>query len=32
MQIRNFCLYVGQEPRMTVENFDFAVENYFAVM
>ena len=31
-QIRNHCLYVGEEPRMTNQYFDFAVENYFAVM
>jgi predicted ATPase with chaperone activity len=32
LQIRNFCRYVDQPPKMTPENFDFAVENYFAVM
>lgn len=32
LQIRNFCRYVGQPAKMTPENFDFAVENYFAVM
>jgi predicted ATPase with chaperone activity len=31
-QIRNHCLYVGEEPRMTNQYFDYAVENYFAVM
>ncbi len=31
-QIRNFTRYVGDEPIMSPENFDFAVENYFAVM
>jgi hypothetical protein len=31
-QIRNYCRYVGEEPRMSPELFDFAVENYFAVM
>ncbi len=31
-QIRNYCKYVGHESRMSRENFDFAVENYFAVM
>ncbi|MCE9544359.1 MAG: AAA family ATPase [Planctomycetia bacterium] len=32
LQIRNHCLYQKTEPRMSRENFDFAVENYFAVM
>ncbi len=32
LQIRNFCHYVGGPPVMSPENFDFAVENYFAVM
>jgi hypothetical protein len=32
LQIRNFCSYVRQPAKMTPENFDFAVENYFAVM
>jgi hypothetical protein len=32
LQIRNFCRYVGKPAKMTPENFDFAVENYFAVM
>ena len=32
LQIRNFCRYVNKPPKMTPENFDFAVENYFAVM
>jgi hypothetical protein len=32
LQIRNFCRYVGKPAKMTKENFDFAVENYFAVM
>lgn len=31
-QIVNFCHYKKQTPAMTRENFDFAVENYFAVM
>jgi hypothetical protein len=31
-QIRNHCLYIGVEPEMTNEYFDYAVENYFAVM
>jgi hypothetical protein len=32
LQIRNFCRYVDKPPKMSPENFDFAVENYFAVM
>jgi hypothetical protein len=32
LQIRNYCRYVNKPPKMTPENFDFAVENYFAVM
>lgn len=32
LQIRNYCRYVNREPVMSPENFDFAVENYFAVM
>ncbi len=32
MQIRNFCHYQKVEPRMTPEMFDFACDNYFAVM
>ncbi|MEX2169626.1 MAG: AAA family ATPase [Pirellulales bacterium] len=32
LQIRNYCRYIGQPAKMTPENFDFAVENYFAVM
>jgi predicted ATPase with chaperone activity len=32
MQIRNFCQFQKQPPVMTPEYFDFAVENYFAVM
>lgn len=32
LQIRNYCRYVEIEPVMSPENFDFAVENYFAVM
>ena len=32
LQIRNFTNYIGGDPRMTRENFDFACENYFAVM
>jgi len=32
MQIRNFCHYQKTPTRMTPELFDFAVDNYFAVM
>jgi hypothetical protein len=32
MQIKNFCLYQRQPLSMSPEAFDFAVENYFAVM
>jgi hypothetical protein len=32
LQIRNFCRYMNRPLVMSPENFDFAVENYFAVM
>jgi hypothetical protein len=32
LQIRNYCRYVRKPAKMSKENFDFAVENYFAVM
>ena len=32
LQIRNFCRYTNRPAKLTPENFDFAVENYFAVM
>lgn len=32
LQVVNFCHYTNRKPEMTPENFDFAVENYFAVM
>ena len=32
LQVRNYCLFHKQPLRLTNENFDFAVENYFAVM
>ncbi|MDA7980541.1 MAG: AAA family ATPase [Pirellulales bacterium] len=32
LQIRNYCFYTSQEPKMTKEFMDLAVENYFAVM
>ncbi len=31
-QVRNYCLYQGMELILTREYFDYAVENYFAVM
>ncbi|HVC93547.1 MAG TPA: AAA family ATPase [Pirellulales bacterium] len=32
LQILNFCRYQRRSPEITPELFDFAVENYFAVM
>jgi predicted ATPase with chaperone activity len=32
MQVKNYCLFRKQPPKMTAEYFDLAVENYFAVM
>ncbi len=32
LQIRNYCRYVQKPVVMSKENFDFAVDNYFAVM
>lgn len=32
LQIRNYCFYLDSEPLMCKEYFDYAVENYFAVM
>ena len=32
LQIRNYCYYTKRDPVMSPETFDFAVENYFAVM
>jgi hypothetical protein len=32
MQVRNFCLFHNLPLELTAEYFDFAVENYFAVM
>lgn len=32
MQVKNMCLYRRMQPAMTPEFFDFAVDNYFAVM
>jgi hypothetical protein len=32
LQIRNFCLYNDRPLEMTPENFDYACDNYFAIM
>ena len=32
LQIKNYCLYQREEMVLSPERFDFAVENYFAVM
>jgi len=32
LQVRNYCLYHKVRPHLTSEHFDFAAENYFAVM
>ncbi len=32
LQIVNYCRYSGLAPQMTSEYFDYAVENYFAIM
>ena len=32
LQIRNYCFYTEREPVMSNDNFDFAVQNYFAIM
>ena len=32
LQIRNYCRYTSKPAKLTPETFDFAVENYFAVM
>ncbi|MCB9872871.1 MAG: AAA family ATPase [Planctomycetaceae bacterium] len=32
MQVRNHCFYQGKELKLTPEAFDFAAENYFAVL
>ncbi|WP_425615307.1 AAA family ATPase [Anatilimnocola sp. NA78] len=32
LQVKNFCLYQKQQPELTAEFLDLAVENYFAVM
>jgi hypothetical protein len=32
LQIVNYCRYMSLTPEMTNEYFDFAVENYFAIM
>jgi len=32
LQVKNYCLFRKTAPKLTNENFDLAVENYFAVM
>ncbi len=32
LQIRNYCAYTDEKPRMSPHFFDLAVENYFAIM
>jgi predicted ATPase with chaperone activity len=32
LQVKNYCLFRKTPPKLTNENFDLAVENYFAVM
>jgi hypothetical protein len=32
LQVKNFCAYLNQEPQLSPEYLDLAVENYFAVM
>ncbi len=32
LQIRNYCLFFQRPLQLSAENFDFAVENYFAVI
>ncbi|QDU30233.1 hypothetical protein ETAA8_53520 [Anatilimnocola aggregata] len=32
LQVKNFCMYQRQQPELTAEFLDLAVENYFAVM
>ncbi|MCG8449260.1 MAG: hypothetical protein MI725_06745, partial [Pirellulales bacterium] len=32
LQIRNYCHYLDAPPLMCKEYFDYAVENYFAIM
>ena len=32
LQIVNYCHYISKPPEMTVEYFDYAVANYFAIM
>jgi hypothetical protein len=32
LQVKNFCTFKGTEKKLSPEAFDFAVENYFAVM
>jgi predicted ATPase with chaperone activity len=32
LQIVNYCRYMSAQPEMTPQTFDYAVENYFAIM
>jgi hypothetical protein len=32
LQVRNYCLYAKKPQELTCEYFDYATENYFAVM
>jgi hypothetical protein len=32
LQVRNYCTYHRMPRKMTLEAFDFAVENYFSVL
>jgi hypothetical protein len=32
LQVLNFCRYTNKPAKLTPENLDFAVANYFAVM
>jgi hypothetical protein len=32
LQVKNYCLFRKQKPVLSNDNFDLAVENYFAVM
>jgi hypothetical protein len=32
LQIINYCRYMSLQPEMSPQYFDYAVENYFAIM
>jgi len=32
LQVRNYCRYLDTKPKMNREYFDYAIENYFAIM